>query len=67
MCGLRVWGLGFRVRVWGLRGRVWALGCASVDARGVRFFFRVGSTHPIAHLGSLVVPPQPHKLCSFRV
>ena len=33
----------------------------------MRLFFRVRGAHPIARLRSLVVPPQPPKLCSFRV
>ena len=42
--------------------RVEGLGFASVDARGVRLFLGFGGTHPVAHLRSLVVPPQTPKL-----
>ena len=35
--------------------------------RSVHLFFRVRGAIPIARLRSLVVPPQPPKLCSFRV
>ena len=50
----RVQGLGFRV-------------CISGRARGARLFFKVRGAHPIARLRSFEVPPQPPKLCSFRV
>ena len=55
--------LGFRVRVKDLGLSV----SISGRARGVRLFFRVRGAHPIARLRSLVVPPQPPKLCSVRV